>query len=66
MTSLKHTPAEAILVAIHVSRQRNDVLIEMAGSSRHHRPCRHQNRFRLSALLRRTDAKRKNLSQQVP
>jgi transposase len=37
MTSLKHTPAEAILVAIDVSRQRNDVLIEMAGSSRHHR-----------------------------
>ncbi len=25
-----------------------------------------KNRFRLSALLRRTDAKRKNLSQQVP
>ena len=31
-----------------------------------HRACGHQNRFRLSALLRRADAKRKDLSQQVP
>ena len=28
--------------------------------------CHHQSRFRLSVLLRRTDAKRENLSQQVP
>jgi transposase len=37
MTNLKHTPAESILVAIDVSRQRNDVLIEVPGISRHHR-----------------------------
>ena len=33
MTNLKHTPAESILVAIDVSRQRNDVLIETADKS---------------------------------
>lgn len=37
MTILKHTPADSILVAIDVSRQRNDVLIEVPGISRHHR-----------------------------
>jgi len=30
-----------------------------------HRTCDHQKRFRLSAFLRRVDAKRENLSQQV-
>ena len=33
MTNLKHTPADSILVAIDVSRQRNDVLIERPGIS---------------------------------
>jgi Transposase len=37
MTNLKHTPADSILVATDVSRQRNDVLIEIPGISRHHR-----------------------------
>jgi hypothetical protein len=37
MTYLKHTPAECILVAIDVSRQRNDVLIETVEISRHDR-----------------------------
>jgi transposase len=37
MTNLKHTPPEAILVAIDVSKLRNDVLIEMAGASRRRR-----------------------------
>ena len=37
MTNLKHTPADSILVAIDVSHQRNDVLIETPGISRPHR-----------------------------
>lgn len=36
MTDLKHTPADFILVAIDVSHQRNDVLIETPGISRPH------------------------------
>jgi transposase len=37
MTNLKHTPQEAILVAIDVSKLRNDALIEIPRTSRHHR-----------------------------
>ncbi len=37
MTILKDAPADFILVAIDVSRQRNDVLIGVPGISRHHR-----------------------------
>jgi hypothetical protein len=37
MTNPKHTPSDSVLVAIDVSRQRNDVLIETPGVSRHRR-----------------------------
>lgn len=37
MTNLKHIPPEAVLVAIDISKLRNDVLIEMPGTSRRRR-----------------------------
>ena len=37
MTYLKNTPPDSVLVAVDVSKQRNDVLIEMPGLSRHRR-----------------------------
>lgn len=37
MTNLKVTPVDAVLVAIDVSKSRNDVLIEMPGASRRRR-----------------------------
>jgi transposase len=37
MTNLKHTPSDAILVAIDVSKLRNDVLIEIPGAARYRR-----------------------------
>jgi transposase len=37
MTNLKHISPEAVLVAIDISKLRNDVLIEIPKTSRHHR-----------------------------
>jgi transposase len=37
MTKLKHTPSDSVLVAIDVSKLRNDVLIELPGTARHRR-----------------------------
>ena len=37
MTNLKVTPSESILVAIDVSKSRNDILIDIPGASRHQR-----------------------------
>ena len=34
MTNLKVTPSESILVAIDVSKSRNDILIDIPGASR--------------------------------
>jgi transposase len=37
MTNLKVTPSESILVAIDVSKSRNDILIDIPGAGRHQR-----------------------------
>jgi hypothetical protein len=37
MTNLKHTPSDSLLVAIDVSKLRNDVLIEIPRSARYQR-----------------------------
>ena len=67
MTNREPMPSDVALVAIDISKLRNDVLIELPGSVRRNRQdgahgtCRHQDRFRLSTLLRGADTKRENL-----